>query len=87
MQSFRQKFIYNFGPNRKELRKMQILGFSPGIDPTLMSALNIDLQSPGNEYSSPPPEIGLFTTALPARSKVVPKISFQIFHLLGCPKY
>jgi hypothetical protein len=44
--------------------------------------MNIDLQSPGNEYSSPPPEIGLFTTALPARFKVAPKIVFQIFHLL-----
>ena len=66
MQSFEQKFIYTFEPNQEELRKMQLLDSPPGIDTTLMGALNIDLQRPGNEYSSPPPEIGLFTTALPA---------------------
>jgi hypothetical protein len=36
MQSFEQKFIYNFGPNREEVRKMQLLDSPPGIDTTLM---------------------------------------------------
>ena len=36
MQSFEKKFIYNFGPNREELRKMQLLDSPPGIDTTLM---------------------------------------------------
>jgi hypothetical protein len=83
MQTFEQKFIYNFVPNREELRKMQLLDSPPWIDTTLMEGSEHRPTESWKRVQFPATWNWIIYDCSPGyRFKVVPKISFQIFHLL-----